>query len=53
MRRVEGEEFCDMLQEDLDRIYEWSQVWEIELNEEKKGKLLVMSYRTKRQSINM
>lgn len=43
------EEDCKGLQEDLDRIYEWSQEWEIKFNA-KKCKVLEMGTSTKRST---
>ena len=35
MRRVKNQEDCNKLQEDLDRIYEWSKKWQMEFNANK------------------
>ena len=35
MKRIESEESCAQLQEDLNKIYEWSQCWEMEFNAKK------------------
>lgn len=35
MRRIENIESCEQLQQDLDRIYEWSRDWEMEFNARK------------------
>ena len=35
MKRVRQKEDCEDLQRDLDRVYEWSQTWEMEFNAKK------------------
>ena len=39
MRRVRNMDDCNMLQRDLDKIYEWSKYWQMEFNT---GKSCVM-----------
>ena len=51
MRRIKVEEDCSLLQEDLRKIYEWSQMWEMEFNA-KKCKILEMGRSDKRTTGN-
>ena len=47
MKRIERREDCMMLQDDLNKIFEWSQCWEMEFNI-RKCKVLRISRSTKR-----
>ena len=47
MKRIEQRKDCMMLQDDLNKIFEWSQRWDMEFNTGK-CKVLRISKRTKR-----
>lgn len=51
MKRIENEQSCEELQEDLSKIYRWSQEWEMEFNA-KKCKVLEMGKSKRRPSGN-